>query len=126
MGKKLEYLAAFQTTLWGLWLLMPWDTFSISNVYRYMRFIPEWCWGLGVFMFGMVSLFIVYLENERPYSRRCQITIIGIILWTLIPIWLALGDFRGLTISNALGILSTYYLSRYEIQLYQKTVKHEP
>lgn len=48
------------TASWGIWLLMPWETFGTAKLYSKMdEFAPEWAWGTWALICGALIIFAV-------------------------------------------------------------------
>ena len=79
---RIEILAATQTVLWGLWLILPQETFSTSLAYRYMGSIaPELLWGYSMFWLGILE-FIGAFFLPQPIKK--VIIIQSIFAWVTI------------------------------------------
>lgn len=66
------------TTLWGLWILIPfWDVFNSAPLFsRVQEFAPEWAWGSWSVAAGL--LLIVALRND---SRSSVSFALGFLTW---------------------------------------------
>lgn len=85
---------ALYTLGWGVWLAMPWDTFSRATVYNAMDVFPEWSWGLAAIICAGVSLWSIYKHMPRTIFTCAAVTAW---FWMIISIALLVGDWRGLT-----------------------------
>jgi hypothetical protein len=73
-------LVGWATLLYGLWLLLPGDTFLIADPYQYLIAlgVPEWCWGLLFAASGAVRL---YASWRRIHTWRKWTALFGFVLW---------------------------------------------
>jgi hypothetical protein len=98
-GRKIENIAALQLALWGLWLLMPWDTFSTAAVFATLSaIVPEWVWGLATLVSGSLWLLV------RPMHLRAWLALWAIFYWLIISIAYAVGNYR----STAMAVYPLY------------------
>lgn len=91
---------------WGLILLLPIETFSLSSAYRPMEMImPEVMWGL-CFLF---LAFVHFLALTRDMKRlRGNVLLVSVILWVFVATMMLIG----LPASTGSGIyVLTSYLS---------------
>jgi hypothetical protein len=64
--KKLEFITSLYALLWGIWLLLPWDTFGSSSIFHMMgRIMPELAWGLLFTVFGLSALIFSFTDKSR-------------------------------------------------------------
>lgn len=85
----LEVVTAIQSILWGIWLLLPYDTFGSSRVYSVMATVaPEIWWGTFFLFIGMFQLILVHLRKRN--SRRL-LALAMLFSWTFADIgfWLS-------------------------------------
>lgn len=63
---SLETMLGIESFLWGLWLLLPFDTFSASPVYSVMNQIaPEHVWGIGMIVLGIAQIMVLCTHNPK-------------------------------------------------------------
>lgn len=76
----LEVYLAVQAVVFGLWLLMPWSTFStVSHAYRVLdAMLPEWVWGSLFAVQGFTHLWA--LDRGRFRWRRGMVLVM-LFLW---------------------------------------------
>ena len=63
-----ELLGVILTTLWGLWLLLPMQTFHSSVAYNALAVVPEWLLGSVLLVIGMHAG--AALRDGRVSRRR--------------------------------------------------------
>lgn len=84
----------FNSTLsiaWGLWLLMPMDSFhsSIPGLALMGVFAPEPAWGVIILVIGLWQIAAVYVGNR---TRRRIGMIISAAMWTFIATFVTLAN----------------------------------
>jgi hypothetical protein len=101
MEKRIiEGIIALSALSWGVWLLLPFDTFGSSATFRVLPMIaPEWAWGA---VFVTVSLLLLFgiLRCSRAIRRHA--------LLFLSLLWLA--TWSALVISNWRSTAATNYI----------------
>lgn len=51
-----ERWQAIMAIVWGLWLLLPWETFRVSVIFIGLEsHAPEWVWGLATLAAGLLA-----------------------------------------------------------------------
>jgi CHASE2 domain-containing sensor protein len=89
-GNKLERLSAMGLLIWGIWLLLPWDTFGASPSFRAMKaFAPEWIWGASIAFVGFLQTLATLRKN---YRARIVTAMLAIFFWLAIVIFFFLGN----------------------------------
>jgi hypothetical protein len=87
-----EIILALCALSWGVWLLLPFDTFSSSATFVLLaRTAPEWVW--GAFMCaGAITTLVGLYRRSCPVRRHGLIamTIVWMIVWTSF----AIGNWR--------------------------------
>jgi hypothetical protein len=84
--RYIEYLLASISAWWGIWLLMPWQSFASTPTFAFAhRVAPEWAWGTVVTTGGML-LFTGLLMVSRPI-RRAALMLLSL---TWLSVWVAL------------------------------------
>jgi len=72
----LEYFLAWQSLVWGAWLLMPFGSFeAVPGAFTVLGIIPEPVW--GVLFFGHGCAYLWALWNERTELCRRAALILG-------------------------------------------------
>ena len=57
----LEYFLAYQSTVWGVWLLLPFDSFDVvPSAYTVLGLVPEPIWGLIFTSHGLAYLTVLW------------------------------------------------------------------
>lgn len=68
---------------WGLWILMPHDTFPTSISYNVMASLaPEWVWGLVVMVVGAAQ--IATTLSTRGWKLRASANFATFVTWVFI------------------------------------------
>jgi hypothetical protein len=81
MSKKLEFISALQIFLWGLWLLLPFDSFASSKIFMNLEKIaPEWAWGFAAVVIGASWVFC------RNLKIRSLFALLTIMFWSVITL----------------------------------------
>jgi hypothetical protein len=90
--RPLEWYFASFKIVWGLWLLMPMHTFSVSpHLYRYVALMPEWVYGLVWVVLGLLQ-FRAYLIQDQ--MARWRLALVGAFVWITYGTLLWWGDHR--------------------------------
>lgn len=80
------------TFLWGLWIALPWDTFTRGPIYDMMAILaPEPIWGASAMVIGSIILYGV-AKNSFTYLRRGAL--IGFYYWFVISGFYLLGSWE--------------------------------
>lgn len=75
--------------IFGLSLLSPWSTFSLSTSYDAMVTLsPEWVWGLAFLTIGLLQV----LAHRLPYTVVWRFLMVAAFLY--VAIMFAVGDYR--------------------------------
>lgn len=82
--EPLELFLAITTTLWGFFLLLPFNTFSTSGSFNILGSIaPEFGWGMFVFIGGL--LHVISISRNDIYWRR-DLNMILYLVWLFFAI----------------------------------------
>ncbi len=104
--KPIEFMSAVAMTLWGLWLLLPWDTFS-TPAYAFMSNIaPEAVWGLAMFFIGIVQFgYVIYgtLAHRRVSMKLASL------VWIFIAVNFSIARIE----STAVPIYTVFAIAAY-------------
>lgn len=76
-----ELWGAFGLILYGAWLMLPFSTFGMSQVYADLAILPEWSWGLAFSIVGLACL--VALRNGHRAWRRFA-AIMAFLTWFML------------------------------------------
>jgi hypothetical protein len=83
--KFTEFLLALMTALWGVWLLLPFQTYSGSEVYRIMATIAtEIQAGSIMFLTGLGWLVLIFTGNH--FGLRKIVVLFALFLWIILDI----------------------------------------
>jgi hypothetical protein len=92
--KPTEFGLSLCTLGLGIWLLLPFGTFATTEAYAILeRVAPEWLWGLAWCGAGGFHLFRLLTNGRR---RRRQSIFVMYMLWLLMAILTASGNYAGL------------------------------
>lgn len=84
----LELYLAVQSTVWGAWLLMPWDSFGvIPDAYTILGLVPEWMWGAAFTAHGLAHLTVLHRRDPHQ-CRRAALALA--MLWSAVVVSLLL------------------------------------
>lgn len=79
-----ESITAVQSMLFGLWLILPFDTFGSGSVFDIMRQIaPETTWGVLMMILGVAQLYVVHVKKVL---YRIWVTRIMLPIWVIIDL----------------------------------------
>lgn len=79
-----ESITAVQSMLFGLWLILPFDTFGSGSVFDIMRQIaPETTWGVLMMILGVAQLYVVHVKKVL---YRIWVTRIMLPVWVIIDL----------------------------------------
>lgn len=96
-----ESITAVQSMLFGLWLILPFDTFESGSVFDIMHQIaPEVFWGILMTILGVSQLYVVHLKRV---IYRIWVTRI------MLPVWLII-DLSFLLSRTASSASITYFV----------------
>lgn len=96
-----ESITAVQSMLFGLWLILPFDTFDSGSVFDIMSQIaPEVFWGILMTILGVSQLYVVHLKRV---IYRIWVTRI------MLPVWLII-DLSFLLSRTASSASVTYFV----------------
>src|SRR4051794_8161211 len=89
--EPIEVLLGTMATLWGFWLVLPFDTFASSPAFGVMaQLAPEMLWGGVILTIGLMQLFMVVVRRiipERPcYSERRLLVSLSATVWIFIAV----------------------------------------
>jgi hypothetical protein len=71
-----ELWAGTLTLVWGIWLLIPWDTFSDSRSYDLMAHVmPEWAWGSAFTIIGTMKVYAFFCCSQRVRRKMVLLLI---------------------------------------------------
>ena len=80
--RRLEVFLASSTTLFGAWLLMPWDAMATSTFDMILSAAPEKVWGLVFLLNGLGHMFALAINGRRwwtPFARWIASLISGLV-----------------------------------------------
>lgn len=104
--RPIEFMSGLAMALWGLWLLIPWVTFS-TPAYAFMyNLAPEWIWGAAMLVLGATQLSYVLLGNIQHRKWSMQI---ATLVWLFIAVNFAIARIE----STAVPIYSVFSLLCY-------------
>jgi len=96
-----ESITAVQSMLFGLWLILPFDTFSSGSVFDIMNQIaPESIWGVLMMVLGITQLYTVH--TKRVFYRIWATRI-------MLPVWVII-DLSFLLSRTASSASITYFV----------------
>lgn len=96
-----ESITAVQSMLFGLWLILPFDTFDSGSVFDIMsKIAPEVFWGVLMTILGVSQLYVVHLKRV---IYRIWVTRI------MLPVWLII-DLSFLLSRTASSASVTYFV----------------
>lgn len=81
---QLEITLGLLSFFWGLGVLLPFDSFDQSLAFGlFLQLLPEWCYGLIVFLSGLFRLlfWLLDINRLRRFSALLDIFIWGFITW---------------------------------------------
>jgi hypothetical protein len=71
----LEYFLAYQSLVWGLWLLLPFGSFdAVPNAFTVLGLIPEPVWGVLFAAHGAVYLGVLWRRRVDLCRRAALVT----------------------------------------------------
>lgn len=79
-----ETITAVQSMLFGLWLVLPFNTFNSGNVFDIMNQIaPESVWGILMMVLGIAQLYTVHTKRVvyRIWATRIMLPV-----WVIIDL----------------------------------------
>lgn len=87
------------TFIWGLWLALPWATFSRSPIYELMLSLaPEIVWGVAAMCIGALILWGVFSQTYKALVRGA---LAGFYYWFVISGFYLLGSWQSTGWINA-------------------------
>jgi hypothetical protein len=87
------------TLVWGLWLAMPWATFSRSPIYEMMNTLaPELVWGLAAMGIGLMMLHGVF---KMSYNALHRGALAGFYYWLVVSGFYIVGSWQSVGWINA-------------------------
>jgi hypothetical protein len=107
----IELLFSVVTSSWGLWLLLPFDSFSSRN-FRVLAWIaPEEAWGLFALATAALRVYGVLAD-----SKECRMGAawLGFLIWTFVAYGIAFTDVRstGVPVYAAYAAVSAFVAIR--------------
>lgn len=87
--RPLEIITAIQGIVWGLWLLLPYNTFLSSPVYSIMLVLAgDVVWGAAFLILGSSQLVLAHIGTPRTRGMIAAITLFA---WTFVDLglWLS-------------------------------------
>lgn len=79
-----ETITAVQSMLFGMWMLLPFETFDSGGVFNTMAMIaPESAWGV---VMAVVGAYQLYAVHSRKIGRRIWITRIMLPIWIIVDL----------------------------------------
>lgn len=107
-----EFSLAIFKFIFGVWFLLPFDTFSDTNTYRLMgQIAPEEVWGILFLVIGVIQMW--GLVDGRHYIIRSWVSLIGVNLWLALSILSLYGN----PSSPGFGVTLVFSLSNIVIYL---------
>jgi len=89
MVKKIEFISAIQILTWGLWVLLPFDSFSSAQVSHILTHIgSEWMWGIFATLVGVLWLLV------KKLKLRAILAVISMVFWTVISFTYILSNYN--------------------------------
>lgn len=77
-------LAAAKTTMFGLWIILPWSAFAFRPTYAFMAAImPELVWGSIFLIIGTARIFAICTNNYRLVKIS---TFFSFLVWVVVAI----------------------------------------
>ena len=113
-----EYVLAFMVAFWGLWLLLPFDTYSSSLVFSLMAsLVSENLAGILMAIFGGIWLSLALTGNQ--FRLRRYIVLIVIFLWSTITVVYIMGSYNSTAtvVNSAILLLLTKLYSDIIVQI---------
>ena len=125
--RKLEIICALGAIWWGIWVGNTWwETFTLAAAYTWMMQIaPEWFWGAGVGLIGILQLSMV-LWN-RCLLWRVAMALVSIFTWLLVTLAFVLGNWHttGVVMYGMLTLIQTFiYIDNLTIWQCQRNGYH--
>ena len=101
---SVELISANMCFLWGVWLLLPGDIFTISTSYNAMSALaPDYVWGVSMALLGMAQWVFIFDDHLKG---REVVMLLGGLAWLFIAgTFLASGT--GTTAIITYGIIGT-------------------
>jgi hypothetical protein len=111
--RQLEFIPALFLLLWGIWVFLPWNTFSVSGAYAIMLSLaPEWTWGLAVASIGAFQLVALFTSKLR---LRLFATLLNLFACISLLLLYGFGDYRSTGIINMFVFAVASWVSYLEI-----------
>lgn len=76
-----EIVSILGALIWGIVLMLPFDTFSTSKTYNLISFLPEWLWSVAFLTFFVCQSGAILYAN---IVWRVRMVIVGAIVWATI------------------------------------------
>lgn len=116
--RKTEFVTSAYCILWGIWLLLPWDSFSTSEVFRLMaNLAPEWVWGIFVLSSGIFHLTAVISNNLKTSLIASLITLFT---FTILFVLTAFSNYKATAVVTYFTLLVCSWHSYIELLLITK------
>jgi hypothetical protein len=77
--EPVELIGGGTKVLMGLWLLLPWQTFAMSDSYDSIRIIPEWIWGTFLLTVGLLHIAALH-SGHRTWRKWAAL--VGFLIWS--------------------------------------------
>lgn len=90
------------TFVWGLWLALPWATFTRSPIYEMMNSLaPELVWGIAAMLIGAIMLCGVIMQGYKALRRGAAA---GFYYWFVVSGFYLMGSWESVGWINALMV----------------------
>lgn len=114
--KAAEFLMGMQAVGYGIWLLLPFPTFSI-DAYKYMKsWASEDSWGFALILAGLFQIVGLFIHNEMTLTWRKAACIIMLWLFSVIAISAVLYSYY------ITGVISFGSVALFELLVFFKLV----
>jgi hypothetical protein len=76
--EPIELIGGGTKVLMGVWLLIPWQSFTSSPTFAVLGVLPEWAWGTFLLVVGLAHLAAL---RSGHHSWRGMAALIGFLVW---------------------------------------------
>ena len=95
-------ILGIMTAAWGIWILMPWDTFGSAKLFSKMsEFAPEWAWGTWSILCGILLIIAIF---KGLYSFLARTLMFSLWHWSAVSAMMWWGDWH-----NTGGLTYTFF-----------------